>query len=227
MGLVWLARLCFSLLSPVLFPPLSQQGSGHRVHGYSPPAPLLPWGAAPPPNRPAGPGSASSSPRTRRPAPGKLGEGDTAKRKLWDLAGNNSWGRRCGLLCVVSLFSGRRLTRERAWRGRQKPALWISAVPPSPPASLIQVESDVWWWWCAGSPTPAWPPFCICLFHFCPCLLGPPVLPGSRLSVLTGARVCGVSSTVLTNKSCEKGEGVETDKPIYWRKPGCLICPNK
>lgn len=58
---------------------------------------------------------------------------------------------------------------------------------------------------CAGSPTRAWPPFCICLFHFCPCLLGPPVFVGSRLSVLTGARVCGVSSTVLTNKSWGKG----------------------
>lgn len=37
--------------------------------------------------------------------------------------------------------------------------------------------------------------------------------PGRRLSVLTGARECGVSSTVLTNNSCEKGEGTEADRP--------------
>ena len=38
----------------------------------------------------------------------------------------------------------------------------------------------------AGSPTPAWPPFCICLFHFCLCQLGPPILPRQLLSAVNG-----------------------------------------
>lgn len=75
-GLVWLAWLCFSLLSPVLFPPLSQQGSGHRVHGYSPPAPLLPWGAAAPLPQTGRPGQAAPA---ARPGPAVLRPGNLAR----------------------------------------------------------------------------------------------------------------------------------------------------
>lgn len=196
------------LLPPVYFAfssPLSAGlGLGHRVLGYRAPAPLLPWGAASPVphrNRPAGPSSASSSPRTRGP-PGKLGEWNAARRKLWDLAGNNSWGRRCGLLCAVSLFSGRRLPSERTGRGRQTPSWWISTVPSPLPDSGGE-RCVVGWggWWLLGAPPRPGLLFCICRFHFCPCQPGPPALPSSRLCALMGARVCGVSSAVLTNNT--------------------------
>lgn len=168
-----------------------------------PPLPL------PPRNRPAGPSSASSSPWTRGPA-GKLDEGDAARRKLWDLVGNNSWGRRCGLLCAVSLFSGRRLLSERAERGRQMPSWSISTVSSPPPDSggeryVVCVGGGQG---VAGSPTPASFYFLYLSVSFLPL---PARFP--RLCALTGARVYGDSSTVLTNNSCKKGEGAGADRP--------------
>lgn len=167
-----LAGLCFSLLSISLFPPLSRRAGlwplGPR---NSAPASPLPWGVTAPPspprNRPAGPSSASSSPRTRRPA-GKLGEGHRARRKLWDLAGNNSWGRRCGL-CAVSLFSGYgSQARAQGEEGERLPGRFL----PSPPHSQTQVKSDALGGGC-------WEPhpgllFCIRLFHFLPLPAGSP-----------------------------------------------------
>ncbi|XP_066880802.1 max-interacting protein 1 isoform X1 [Kogia breviceps] len=162
-------------------------GSGHRVHGYSPPAPLVPCGflTAPPPqrNRPAKPSTPSSSPRTRCPAPGKLGEGDAARRKLWDLAGNNSYGRRCRLLCSFFLFSGIRLPSERAGQGRQMPSSWISTVPPHHPRFR--------WRAMLGEGVLGAPPRPVLLFVFVCFIFAsanwvPPILPRQSLSAVNG-----------------------------------------
>lgn len=64
----------------------------------------------------------------------------------------------------------------------------------------------------AGSLTPV-SFFAFVYFIFAPASRVPEPSPGSRLCALTGARVCGVYSTVLTNNSCEKGEGTGADRP--------------
>lgn len=211
MGSGWLGSASPSCLFRFFLPSRGGLGSGHWVLGTVPlrlrcpgVSPLPP---PPPRNRPAGPSSASSSPRTRRPA-GKLGEGHRARRKLWDLAGNNSWGRRCGL-CAVSLFSGYgSQARAQGEEGERLPGRFL----PSPPHSQTQVKSDALGGGVLGAP-PRSPFLHSSISFFAPASRVPQPSTGSRLCALTGARVCGVSSTVLTNNSCEKGEGTGADRP--------------
>lgn len=189
MGSGWLGSASPSCLFRFFLPSRSGLGSGHWVLGYSAPASPLPWGVTAPPlpprNRPAGPSSSSSSPRTRRPA-GKLGEGNAARRKLWDLAGNNSWGRRCGL-CAVSLFSGDgSQARALGEEGERLPGRFL----PSPPHSQTQVKSDALGGVGVGtgSPTPV-SFFAFVYFIFAPASRVPQPSPGSRLRSNGGTRV--------------------------------------
>lgn len=130
----------------------------------------------PPPerNRPAKPSTASSSPRTRRPAPGKLGEGDAARRKLWDLAGNNSYGRRCRLLCSFFFYFPGYGSRVSALgeEGKCLPRGFLLFPPPP----QIQVESDAWGWWC-WEPHPGLASFLYLFVSFLPLPTGFPHPP--------------------------------------------------
>lgn len=176
----------------MLFPLLSQQGWAQAIASTDTVLLRLwcPVVSSPPPpphperNRPAKPSTASSSPRTRRPAPGKLGEGDAVRRKLWDLAGNNSYGRRCRLLCSVFFYFPGYGSRVSALgeEGKCLPRGFL-LFPPHP---RFRWRAMLGGGGGAGSPTPAWPPFCICLFHFCLCQLGSPILPRQSLSAVNG-----------------------------------------
>ncbi|XP_064125955.1 uncharacterized protein LOC135227953 [Loxodonta africana] len=156
-GSGWLG-LRLSLRSTSLFPPLAEQGWAQAIA----PTDTVPQclscpGVLPPPPPPRQKKVQAGEARQRQQlnwdplsCAWETGEGDEARRKLWDLAGNNSW-----------------------------------------------LKSRV--------PQPS---------------------PGSLLSALTGARVYGVSSTVLTIIAARRGkESKQTDQQIgeTW---AVLLCSN-
>lgn len=114
------------------------------------------------------------------------------------------------MLCAVSLFSGIRLPSERAGRGRQMPSWWLSTAPPTPTPDSGGER------WLRAGVGGCWEPHPgLASFFVFVCFIFawvPQSSPRRRLSALTGARECGVSSTVLTNNSCEE-EGAEADRP--------------
>lgn len=174
-----LARLCLSLLSTSLFPPLAAGlGSGHRALRYSAPAPLLPWGATtpPPPHPPTG--RLGRAAPAGRPGPavlrGNLARGTQLEGNFGILqetiVGEEGVG-----CCVQFLY----FPSERSVLGRRTPFCSISPstlTPPHPPPDSGGER-------CGGGEGLGAPPrpgllFRICLFHFCPCLPGLPALPG-------------------------------------------------
>lgn len=89
------------------------------------------------------------------------------------------------------------------------PSWWLSTAPPTPTP-----DSGGERWLRAGGG--CWEPHPgLASFFVFVCFIFawvPQSSPRRRLSALTGARECGVSSTVLTNNSCEE-EGAEADRP--------------